>query len=355
MKIFQHAALIIAGILAGLLLSEAALTLLDIPKFYKSHTYPPQFSFYAENGTLFYTNVPSSDITFVYDGNPRGYFSENEVVHSTNSWGFRGKEFSFSKTSAIRIAFLGDSFTFGEGVKYEDTYPEKSAELLNRKYGSENISFESYNFGVGGYNTQQSLFLLENLALKTRPDIIVLGYTLNDAEPELFYINPAGAVARRPRETGIPEGLPDQNPPESLPDFRTARAAWKLLKSSEISRQTADYYNSLYESDNPDWKATKESLKKLGRICTENQVHCFILIFPVLYQLDENYPFRELHELAGNEISGNYTHLVDLFPYLKGRKDTELWVHPTDQHPNEIVHAIAAEALAGAIAAVDGE
>ena len=351
-KIFHHAALIIAGILAGLLLSEATLTFLDVPRFYKSHTYPSQFSFNVENGTLFYTNKPSSDIVFVYDGNPRGYFGkENEIVHSTNSWGFRGKEFSFNKTGAIRIAFLGDSFTFGEGVKYEDTYPEKTAELLNRKYGAENISFESYNFGVGGYNAQQSLFLLENLVLKTSPDIIVLGYTLNDAEPELFYINPAGSVSRRHRETGIHEGLSDQNPPESLPNLRTARAAWKILKSSEISRQTANYYGSLYEPDNPGWKAAEESLKKLGGICEENQVQCFVVIFPVLYQLNDNYPFKELHKLVGNEINaGNYTHLADLFPYLKGRKDTELWVHPTDQHPNEIVHKIAAEALADAMA-----
>jgi hypothetical protein len=30
---------------------------------------------------------------------------------------------------------------------------------------------------------------------------------------------------------------------------------------------------------------------------------------------------------------------------LKGKDARNLWVHPTDQHPNETVHRIAAEAL----------
>jgi hypothetical protein len=37
--------------------------------------------------------------------------------------------------------------------------------------------------------------------------------------------------------------------------------------------------------------------------------------------------------------------LIDVFPKLKGMNAEDLWVHPTDQHPNEKVHAIASQAL----------
>jgi hypothetical protein len=37
---------------------------------------------------------------------------------------------------------------------------------------------------------------------------------------------------------------------------------------------------------------------------------------------------------------------LDLLPAFHGRSATELWVHPTDQHPNEVAHRIAAKKLA---------
>ena len=88
------------------------------------------------NKDVFYVNAFSEKIRFVYDGNPRAYFGkDNEIDHVTNSSGFRGKEFSFSKPKdTFRIAFIGDSFTFGEGVRLEDTYVEKVSAILSEKF-----------------------------------------------------------------------------------------------------------------------------------------------------------------------------------------------------------------------------
>lgn len=41
--------------------------------------------------------------------------------------------------------------------------------------------------------------------------------------------------------------------------------------------------------------------------------------------------------------------LVDLLPAVIGMNHQDLWVHPTYQHPNETVHAIAAEMLVQAL------
>ena len=103
------------------------------------------------NKDVFYVNAFSEKIRFVYDGNPRAYFGkDNEIDHVTNSSGFRGKEFSFSKPKdTFRIAFIGDSFTFGEGVRLEDTYVEKVSAILSEKFKNPGPKFESYNFGVG--------------------------------------------------------------------------------------------------------------------------------------------------------------------------------------------------------------
>jgi len=115
-------------------LLEISLWILGLPKEYSPHTYPPQFE-RVENRDVLYVNKPSTSINFTYDGNPRGYFHwDNTVNQTTNSLGFRGGEFSKDKLeNSYRAAFLGDSFTFGEGVYDGDAYPQKFAEIANRE------------------------------------------------------------------------------------------------------------------------------------------------------------------------------------------------------------------------------
>jgi hypothetical protein len=195
--------LLLGSLLCGLAFAEVGLRALNLPRVYARHSAPPQFAFppvRGQGGAPFYVNMPGGvpggapggAIRFVYDGNPRGYFGpQNEVDHRTNEFGFRGGRFSRDKApGTARLAFLGDSFTFGEGVRDEDTYAEVTARLLNRQGGQGARRVESYNYGVGGYNTTQALFLLQNIALRHQPDLVVLGYVLNDADPPLFRRDP---------------------------------------------------------------------------------------------------------------------------------------------------------------------
>ncbi len=52
------------------------------------------------------------------------------------------------------VVFLGCSFTFGEGLSDQDTYPYKVAERLGDR-------FQVFNYGVPGYGTHQVLALIE--------------------------------------------------------------------------------------------------------------------------------------------------------------------------------------------------
>jgi hypothetical protein len=360
-KKIVNGALLLGSLLLCLLLAEVALAFLDLPKFYKQQVRPPQFQLIEDPAGAYYLNVPSSVIRFTYDGNPRGYFDvANGVENRINANGFRGNEFQTEKPSHVfRMAFLGDSFTFGEGVKFEDTYSEKVSTLLQQKYGKQSKVFESYNFGVGGYNTAQEVFLLNKVVLATHPDIIILGYTLNDAEPELFRLNPATREwERRAREEVISEGNADKLPPKSfLFRSRIAQWIWQLISKRGLAQQTERYYKQLYGPENPGWKVTQASLQALINLCESRRIHCYIVCFPLLFKLGPDYPFKDIHAMIRGEIwpeSRRYVHFIDLFDRLEGKKDTDLWVHPTDQHPNELVHEIAAEALVDSISKTPG-
>lgn len=339
--------LVVFGISLGILVTEFLLHAFDQPRFYKMHTHPPQFSsIILNNNDVFYINAPSQRIRFIYDGNPRGYFGkENEVDHITNSWGFRGNEFVVDKPENIfRIAFLGDSFTFGEGVRFEDTYSEQVAYKLSKKFKVKGIKFESYNFAVGGYNTEQELFLLRNVVLQTKPDMVVLGYTLNDVEPSLLKFDKlTGNVIRNPVEESNFEGIDEAPPPDKLFfKLRIVKLIWKYFDKERASRKTIQYYKSLYEKDKKGWLETKKALYDIINICKENNILCYVVCFPVMHRLNNSYPFLSIHSAVQKAVEDSGGIFIDLFPLLKGKRDIEIWTHPTDQHPNEKVHEIAA-------------
>ena len=343
--------LVVVGLFLGLLIVEILLVVFREPRFYKIHSHPPQFAFLEsdDNKNVVYFNAPSQVIRFIYDGNPRGYFGKHgEVDHITNSMGFRGTEFSLvKKPNTFRIAFLGDSFTFGEGVWFKDTYPEKLALLLSNRYRSSGLKFESYNFGVGGYNTSDELFLLRNIVLRYHPDMVILGYTLGDAEPALFNKDPiTGNIYRNPVEQSLGEGVSDSEPPDKfLYKPRISKLVWKYFYKKGLNAKTVSYYNSLYDNEKKGWQDTEKALADIIMLCRDKNIPCYIVCFPVLYNLDDRYPFHSIRSKVEEVVKKNRGAFIDIFPYLKNRDAAELWVHPTDQHPNEAVHKVVSEAI----------
>jgi lysophospholipase L1-like esterase len=99
---------------------------------------------------------------------------------STNSRGFRDREFTIEKPdSTFRIVCLGDSWTFGANVDQEHAYPQRLAALLDERYPG--ASIEVLNLGVMGYSSRQGLELLRRTVLDLDPDIVVIGFAMNDA------------------------------------------------------------------------------------------------------------------------------------------------------------------------------
>ena len=298
-------------------------------------------------------NAPSSTITFKYGSNPRGYFKPGNLVdHVTNTWGFRGGEFStFERPGTVHLLFLGDSFTFGEGVHFEDTFAEVTARLLPQRLARENLKVESYNLGVGGYNTAQELFLLKSVGPQLRPDAVILCYVLNDAEPALLQIDPLRGPIRRRRDASVPEGLDEPVPPKTLLyRSRIAQLVWHYVKAQERSRQTEAYHLSLYSPDSKSWMATRGALHELATFCRREKIPLVVMLFPILYKLDADYPFRAIHGMVAQEAETDGALVLDLLPSFQGKRAADLWVYPTDQHPNEKAHRIAAEALVAKLA-----
>ncbi|MCC6490362.1 MAG: SGNH/GDSL hydrolase family protein [Candidatus Hydrogenedentes bacterium] len=104
------------------------------------------------------------------------------VTYQINGHGFRDDSPPPDSGSGDLIAVVGDSFTFGFGVKESDTFVRRLNELAP--------SLGSFvNFGVPGYSTDQEVLLLERSILKLQPRAVLLVvYLGNDVfDNELVY------------------------------------------------------------------------------------------------------------------------------------------------------------------------
>jgi hypothetical protein len=345
------------GLAGGLAIAEITLRLADLPRFHQPHSTPHQFVFRSDPATqeFYYTNLESDVITFVYHSDPRDYFEHGSVIrHETNAHGFRGPELdSPVPPGALRIAFLGDSFTFGEGVHFEDTFAEATLRLLGEAFAGEPIHFVGYNFGVGGYNTGQSLGVLERTVLRMRPDLVVLCYVLNDAEPTLFFLDPQlREPVRRPR--AIERTFQNRPPDTGLYSLRVTQLLWRAISVREQRTRTEAFYRGLYEPEAKAWRDTRRALQRMAALTAAEQIPLLVMIFPLLHQLDDRHPYTNLYEQVSAVVLEAGADALSLFPSFKGRDGEELWVHPTDQHPNEEAHLIAARRLASHLAADPG-
>jgi lysophospholipase L1-like esterase len=98
-----------------------------------------------------------------------------------NSEGFRGGEMPATRQpGTVRIACIGDSWTFGMPVGQDQTYPSRLAEWLRQEQPG--TVYDVQNFGVLGFSSFQGLQLLKSRVLNARPDIIVIGFGMNDGE-----------------------------------------------------------------------------------------------------------------------------------------------------------------------------
>jgi GDSL-like lipase/acylhydrolase family protein len=77
----------------------------------------------------------------------------------------------------LRDVTLGDSWTFGVSVRQHQTYPTLLEAELNKL--DRNKAYEVVNLSVPGYASYQGVRLMKR-ALELKPDLIVIGYAMNE-------------------------------------------------------------------------------------------------------------------------------------------------------------------------------
>ncbi|MCK4890365.1 MAG: SGNH/GDSL hydrolase family protein [Candidatus Aminicenantes bacterium] len=246
----------------------------------------------------------------------------------------------------IRIAFSGDSYTYGFGVEEDDTFPE----ILEKRINDENeTKVECLNFGHRGANVSKELKILNKKILSYSPDIIVHGFVMNDfTHPKLqkknyeFYKN--DKIKYRPFRNF-----------EKYSRFLYFLDQTIFTLFGKSGKAQISNLNDLYDPEkNPHFDIMKKSLEDLVK--TISSYNGIVAFFPHFIKNESEYDFYKKSIRIVSSLCEKYeVEFIELLPVFSHKPYFKWWIHPHDHHPNKEAHEIIAETLMKRIGKKIGE
>lgn len=316
--------LVLVSILASLLLAEWISNRILPTEYMKPGAYEQQSARLHQASSvpgLDYEPRPDTQLT----RNP-AYAIWKTITIETNSFGMRSAEPVAPGIDGIcTIAVLGDSFTFGMSIDQEQIYPNILESAYRQRHGEQ--SLQVLNFGVKGYGTREELLVLKYKALDWDPDLVIIGYYLND--PELRYPWNLQNYFRKPQWWQYSNIL------RNLAKVREGR---KIL---EIGG--GDYFKYLHFTEGEPWESVAADFREIGQLAKENDFPVLLVIFPHVTIADwpKNYLYAEIHAQVTREAEKHNFAVLDLFDAYSIHAAKNLIVEPGDAHPSPLGHSIA--------------
>lgn len=265
---------------------------------------------------------------------------EFNVRYETNQLGLRGANIDLENMADCRVLGLGDSFTFGIGVEYEETYLEVMRHSLEQIY---EINIQVINAGHGGWGTAQEAVFLEEYITMFSPQLIIVGITFNDVNdnlsPALFVMDDNGSLQR----TGlVPMSRIDEirQAVDKIPVYGWLADNSALMAAMRIFVQGLVTPNASYPAKQPENSSLlKLEYQLLNRIQTIATAHEAQVIFSFISAYDSG-DLKVNTDLRGACNSEMLCVDVDDNFRTSGYALSELYF-PADGHWTNISHNIA--------------
>lgn len=256
------------------------------------------------------------------------------AIHTKlNAMGCRDHEWVVPKPEGVRrIAFVGDSFTYGWGVeKPQDRFTDRLQVMFDAKAKG---TIEVMNVAKPGWDTSAEIQPVKDMVVSFGVDEVVLCYVPNDIEKILPMLN--GKNPTRPPE---PKLLNLDT--SCLLDF-LYRRVW-LPRVPTVAK----YHDWLADgfADAEIWKRHQSDLGRIIAACKEKNVTLRVALLPFLHTSGEKYQAERLHQTLRAFFETNHVEVVDLLSAVAGRSAGELDVSRIDAHPNATAHALFAQTI----------
>ena len=234
-----------------------------------------------------------------------------------------------------RICFLGDSFTFGHGIRdISDRFSNRVGAALEERHPGRFVVSNLANAGVELHWIEMQLRELFKAGFKI--DAIVYVVCLNDIET--FHPSFQTYYDGFSRRVGQPQFF-------LFRDTYFFNLLYYRFRQMQVP-ELRDYYSFVkeyYEAE--PWKRMQQKLDDVHQTCQENGADLRIVVFPFLHNLGPEYPFGGVHKQFAEYCSDRGVPMLDLEGVLAPHVPEGLTVNRLDAHPNERAHQLVATAI----------
>ena len=283
------------------------------------------------------SNVPGLD----YELKPLVHREVRGMDIATNSLGMRDREPVADRgPDDARIVAVGDSLTFGMRVAAGEAWPEVLEAKLAAAPPSSIVPglarVEVLNLGVSGYGTLDEAIVVREKAMPLRPDLVIVGYYLNDPETE-----PVQQLHQHFHRPALWEH-------SSLLRF----LRWEQRRRDQHRYGCGDPFWYLHR-DPEKWRSVVEGFATIAEAARSGGSRVLLVVLPTLRGVDrwEDYVYRELHQQAIEAGRAAGFDTLDVLPawVASGHEPSDLAVD--GEHPNAAGQALVASAILAKIAA----
>ena len=245
----------------------------------------------------------------------------------------------------LRVAIVGDSFVFGEGVPIERSLPAQLQHDLGHSY-------EVLNLGWPGDDTKHEVERLASALGSLHPRRAVVVFIANDVPmtPELQreqdYIH--DLVQYRDVYEAKSRGGDG-----SILGSRLLYLLGVRFDMRRVTARTIRWYRDLYDPGR-NASGLRDLQASLARLANLQGCRVVLALYPLLEGFEDAYPLQGVHDSVAAMARSAGLDVIDLAPAFAGRPTRSLWVHPSDHHPNGSAHAIAERALLEGLHRIDG-
>lgn len=236
------------------------------------------------------------------------------AVYTYNSKGFRDEEHAESKPSeTVRIFAVGDSFTEGETVAYEDSYLRLLETDLNSRAGKPRV--EIIKAGIGGTDAEQQSHLLERESARYEPDFVIVGFNFTDVLSAYYGYAPVVS-----KDGYLMTKLASQMGPVGTGlYFHSAlfRVLFDKFKRFVVFREENPDWHRMYKPDGyyeKGWRRVEADYRRMKIFCDGIHAKFIVLNIPERPNREERYDYAA--ERLRKWCEANDAIFVDTLPQM---------------------------------------
>jgi lysophospholipase L1-like esterase len=266
--------------------------------------------------------------------NPVLYVENDPADPLVNALGMRGALVSVAKPpDTYRIAIIGDSVSYGFGVKLEDSFPFVLQADLGSSGRYKGINVEVINFSVNGYGLEAYKEVLLEKAIKFDPDMVVVGYCLNDlsATSEVFI--------------AVGDMMKKNASYKKISKYSEFIAAVKFYSDKARTKMTGDFQFKEGYKDARSIDFLEKNFGQIQRYGKDHDIPVLVVVFPLFTDF-KSYGLLDIHKAVNGALDNAGLRYIDLLGVFDGQSAEYFRINNEDvTHPNAAGHRLIAKAI----------